>query len=104
MNKTTVIDKGTVFKGQLKTEGNLKVLGKMMGEIEVKGLAFIEKGLFSGKLKAESVISDGEIEGEIVCRRFIEISGGKVRAKLKAPAIIISEFAEYPPLKEIIKD
>ncbi len=104
MNKTTVIDRGTVFKGQLKTEGNLKILGKVEGEIEVNGSAFIENGLFSGKLKAESVISDGEIEGEIICRRFIEISGGKVRAKLKAPAIIISEFAEYPPLNEIVKD
>lgn len=103
MAKTSIIEKNNFFKGELKVEGDLKVNGTAEGKIEVKNCLFVEKGRIVGEVKAKCAIIKGNVDGKIVCEDYFDMEEGVLNAKVKAPKIIISEFADYPDLNKIVE-
>ncbi len=103
MKKTSIIEKDTHFKGELKINGDLKVNGTAEGKIEVKNCIIVEKGRIVGDVKAKCAIIKGNIDGNIECSDYFDMEEGVLNAKVKAPKIIISEFADYPDLNKIVE-
>ena len=103
MEKTSIIEKDTHFKGELKINGSLKVNGIAEGKIEVKNCLFVESGRIIGEVKAKCATIKGNVDGKIVCEDYFDMEEGVLNAKIKAPKIIISEFADYPDLNKIVE-
>ncbi|BBB33261.1 conserved hypothetical protein [Thermotomaculum hydrothermale] len=103
MSKQSIIEKNNQYKGNLKVEGDLKVLGVAEGKIEVENCIHLEGGRIIGEVKAKCAVINGNIDGKIECSDFFDMEKGVLNSKVKAPKIIISEFADYPDLNNIIE-
>ena len=103
MDKTSIIEKETHFKGELKINGDLKVNGTAEGKIEVKNCLFVESGRIIGEVTAKCAVIKGNVDGKIVCKDYFDMEEGVLNAKIKAPKIIISEFADYLDLNKIVE-
>lgn len=76
----TVIGSNTSFVGTLKSDGNIRIDGRIEGDIEVLGTLIIgETGQVIASVKAQSVHVAGAIKGEITAVELLEIAPtGKV--------------------------
>lgn len=76
----TVIGTGTSFVGTVTCEGNIRVDGRLEGDIDVLGTLIIgESGQVIATVKAQSVHVAGAIKGEITAVQLLEIAPtGKV--------------------------
>ncbi len=76
----TVVGASVKLKGNLKSEGNIKVAGKLNGEIKTKENVFIEKeATIDGKIVAKNVTISGTVNGNVDTTEKLEITeSGKV--------------------------
>lgn len=80
---------GTIIKGDIFTEGNIKIDGKLFGNIETKGRIVIgDTGLVEGEIKCDNAQISGTIKGEIICSDLLSLkatakfSGNIITSKL----------------------
>lgn len=87
------IGEGTVVEGKITCEGNLRVDGKVKGEIEIKGILTVgEKGVIDSNVKAGEIVIMGAINGNVTAEKKIEIfNSGKVNGDVQTPRIAIEE-------------
>lgn len=65
---------GTIIKGTIYTEGNIKIDGKLIGTLETKGRVVIgETGEVEGEIKCENAQVSGKINGKITCNELITL-------------------------------
>ena len=84
---TSLIGKGTTFKGEITTEVDLNINGIFEGNINSSSDVHIgEEGKINGKVNSKSLFINGLIEGEIEAERV------EIGTRGKAIANIISEF------------
>lgn len=84
---TSLIGKGTTFKGEITTEVDLNINGIFEGNINSSSDVYIgEEGKINGKVNSKSLFINGLIEGEIEAERV------EIGTRGKAIANIISEF------------
>ena len=84
---TSLIGKGTTFKGEITTEVDLNINGIFEGNINSSSDVYIgEEGKINGKVNSKSLFTNGLIEGEIEAERV------EIGTRGKAIANIISEF------------
>jgi cytoskeletal protein CcmA (bactofilin family) len=92
------LGKGTEFQGTLNFHGTIRVDGHLKGEISGNGgnLMVGEGGMIEADIRISIIINSGEIRGNIIADRRIEIlSSGKVFGNIKAPILIIQEGAVF---------
>lgn len=87
------IGEGTTVEGKILCEGNLRVDGKVKGEIEIKGVLTVgEKGIIDSNVKAGEIVIMGTINGNVVSDKKIEIfNSGKLNGDIQTPRIAIEE-------------
>jgi cytoskeletal protein CcmA (bactofilin family) len=93
----SLIGENTVFEGNLKATGAVRVLGSLQGEIESKGAVYVEeRATVSARVTAAQVIVAGKIDGQISCTGKVEIRPtGRVTGEIQAGALIIQEGAFF---------
>lgn len=93
----TIIGRNTSFKGTVSGDGNIRIDGKLEGEITVSGVVVIgEQGEVTANIKATDVLISGSIKGNIDVREKLEITGtGKLYGDVKASVLSISEGAVF---------
>jgi cytoskeletal protein CcmA (bactofilin family) len=64
MNRLTVVEEGTEFKGSMTSTCAVVVKGKIAGELSSPALTVTPSGTVSGKVKVGTLASQGEIAGE----------------------------------------
>jgi cytoskeletal protein CcmA (bactofilin family) len=64
IEKRTIVEEGTSFKGTLASSCPIDVRGRIEGEIETPSLTVSESGAVHGRAKVGSVRSNGELSGE----------------------------------------
>lgn len=79
-NSSTIIAKGATFEGNIETLGNLRVEGKVIGNIKSKSKVAIGD---SAKVEGNILAQNAEIEGEV--KGVIEVSDLLI---LKATSVI----------------
>ncbi len=91
--KASVIASGAHFKGVISGQDSVRICGYFEGEIKIDGLVWIEKaGKMAGSVTAPYVIIEGEMEGDVVSARHIEIRReGRIRGDIKSDIIAIEE-------------
>jgi len=65
-NSTNIINKGTVLTGDLETSGNIRIEGKIEGNVISKAKAFLgQSSLVTGDIVAQNAELEGEIKGNL---------------------------------------
>ena len=93
----TLIGERSSFEGTLKTEGPVRLLGTVQGEIESKSAIIVEeKAHVTARLTAAQVSVAGQVDGQIYCEGRVEIRPtGKVTGEINAGALIVQEGAYF---------
>ncbi|NUP08511.1 MAG: polymer-forming cytoskeletal protein [Polyangiaceae bacterium] len=64
VNRLTVVEEGTEFRGAVVSSCAVIVKGKVAGELSSPALTVAPSGAVSGKIKVGTLASQGEISGE----------------------------------------
>jgi len=93
----SLIGEHTSFEGTLKTEGAVRLLGSIQGEIESKSTIIVEeKAHVTARLTAAQVTIAGHVDGQIYCEGRVEIRPtGRVTGEIQAGALIVQEGAYF---------
>jgi cytoskeletal protein CcmA (bactofilin family) len=93
----TLIGEHTRFEGTLRTEGAVRLLGTVDGEIQSSGTIIVEeKAHVTARLTAAQVTIAGQVDGQIFCEGRCEIRPtGRVTGEINAGALIVQEGAYF---------
>lgn len=65
---------GTIIKGDIITDGNIKIDGKLLGSLETKGRVVIgETGIIEGEITCECAQISGTIKGKVTCSDLLSL-------------------------------
>jgi len=71
----TIVGQSVKLKGNLKSEGDVKILGSLNGEIKTKGNVLVEKdAVVEGKINGLNVVVSGNVTGNVEASEQLEIS------------------------------
>lgn len=65
ISRLTVVEEGTELKGSITSSCPVVVRGKVSGELTSPALTVAPSGVVSGRVKVGTIVSSGEISGEI---------------------------------------
>jgi cytoskeletal protein CcmA (bactofilin family) len=87
----TIVGVNTSFVGTIKTDGNIRIDGRVEGDIEILGNLIVgETGQVIATIKAQNVHVSGAVKGEITAIEQLEISPtGKVWGDIVTAALHI---------------
>lgn len=121
-NSSNIIGKGTTLEGNIETFGNIRVEGKVIGNIKTKSKvalghsSYVEGGVLAqnaeiaghitGSVEITEVLvlkATSVIEGDVISNRLIVESGatfnGKCKMGIKSKEIQIGQESQGPLLK-----
>jgi cytoskeletal protein CcmA (bactofilin family) len=90
-----VIDDKTEITGNLKSAGNVLIEGRFHGEVEATETIWVEpRAQSDGQLRANDAVISGAVDGEIDCRRRLQIAAtAVVSGEIKTPILVIEDGA-----------
>ena len=102
----TFLGKDVVFKGVLTLEGNIRVDGRLEGELRSTGTLIIgEHAVIRGNIMAGILITSGNINGNVIASEKIKIlKPGIVIGDIRTPAISIESGARFHGLSDMGTD
>ena len=96
-SEKTIIGKTIRIEGEVKSEEDVIIEGKVNGKVEVgKTLTIGKHGYVNAEIKARVVRIVGKVEGNIEASYKVEIvPNGHLTGNIKAPKIVIAEGAIF---------
>ncbi len=93
----TFLGKGARFKGTLTFEGTVRIDGRLVGEINIKGSVIIgEHATIDGDIHADVVTSAGKITGNVVASQKVKLlAPGALIGTIKAPLLSLQEGVTF---------
>jgi cytoskeletal protein CcmA (bactofilin family) len=93
--QVSVVSANATWEGTLRTEGSIKVAGKLNGEIEAGETVFVAAGArVQANVRARRVIVGGELEGQITCHDQLVVErSGRLGGKVTTATLVIEEGA-----------
>ncbi|OWZ83486.1 bactofilin family protein [Natranaerobius trueperi] len=93
----TIIGNATEFKGNISSEGMVRIDGSVEGEIAIgDSLVIGEQGKVYANIKSKNVTVAGEIHGDVECTESLEIlSSGKLYGNIKVTNLFIDDGATF---------
>ncbi len=93
----TVVGKKTTFRGEIETDGSLRIEGSFEGNIKSRGDVFIGKeSRIKADLVAKDIIIAGRVEGDICTKGKLEIlPEGRLTGDIKVSRLVIKEGAFF---------
>jgi cytoskeletal protein CcmA (bactofilin family) len=88
----SVLAAGITIEGKIEGNGNVRVVGRFKGTVNVKGELTIEPGAsIEGEIRAESVLVAGEVHGQIIAASRVELNdSGTLIGDVKAGTVTVS--------------
>jgi cytoskeletal protein CcmA (bactofilin family) len=93
--QTTYIAKDSKLTGKLTGKGAYVFCGHMDGDCDIDGpLTLADTGNWNGMLKATDVIIAGNVEGDVIAAKRVEVAGtARVSGSLSGHSIAVAEGA-----------
>ncbi len=97
IKELNLISVGTIVEGKIRTQGSLRVDGKVVGEVHVgENFAVGSTGEIEGTINARNLVVGGKIKGNVVVGDKIVLEGkSTVRGDIRAARLVIDEGAVY---------
>jgi len=94
---TCVIAEGTVIEGKFTCSENVRLDGKIIGEIKVeKRLVMGESGVIDGKISTENAVIKGKIKGNIHTIDTLHLQNtANIDGNIISNKMIVDEGAKY---------
>lgn len=92
-----MISEGTVIKGEVYTQNDLRIAGSITGELEVKGKCVItESGKVFGDVNANDIDVSGTVEGSLlVGNKLVLRKTAHILGDIYTKSILMEEGAEF---------
>ncbi|MDX1429659.1 MAG: polymer-forming cytoskeletal protein [Rhodothermales bacterium] len=92
-----MIGEGTVIEGTLRSESDVRVSGRIVGNLDVEGKVIVAKeGSINGELVASSADIAGDVQGQINIKELCVLKGAaRVDADIKAARLVVEEGATF---------
>jgi cytoskeletal protein CcmA (bactofilin family) len=93
----TCIGKGTELEGTLKVSGNLRIDGKVKGQVEAEGQLVVGAGAqVTANVTASILKVEGEVNGDLKASQQISLApSARVTGSLESPALSIERGALF---------
>lgn len=93
----SLVGKGSVLEGSIKTEGGIRVDGRVIGEVVAKGSAAVgEGGEVDGSLTAKSISVAGKVQGNLIATEKLTLEARSiVSGDIRAARLIVDEGAVF---------
>lgn len=93
------------FKGDIKTQGTLRVDGTVEGNIETDWLILGETSHLKGNAVSKGIIVGGRVDGNLNAKEIIEIkTKGQVTGELTTSKLSIAEGAMFDGSSSMIRE
>ncbi len=92
-----MIGEGTVIEGTIRSEGDIRISGRLVGKLFVRGKAIVsQEGVIEGDLSASSADIAGQIHGMADVEERLVLKGtARVEATLRTGRLVIEEGAVF---------
>jgi len=89
----TLIDRDVTLVGEIVSEDNIRLRGRIEGNLVTSGSVVIEPhASVRGDITAENLIVEGSVEGRVVVARKFELRPtGRMRGDIRASIVAIAE-------------
>jgi cytoskeletal protein CcmA (bactofilin family) len=89
----TLIDRDVTLVGEIVSEDNIRLRGRIEGNVVTSGSVVIEPhASVRGDITAENLIVEGSVEGRVVVARKFELRPtGRMRGDIRASIVAIAE-------------
>lgn len=102
---TLIIGEGASIKGEVKEENEINVHGIVEGDVSCKNLIVGKTGLIKGKIKANTLYLEGNLEGEINVKEKLKLmSTSFVSGKITYGSLEINEGCKLISESIVFKD
>ena len=93
----SVIDRESTVEGKVHSKKNLRVEGRVEGEVKCEGTLVVADGAYvQARVEAENVTVSGTIEGEVICRGHLHVlAAGRIDGSATTMKIAIDSGATY---------
>jgi len=93
----SILSSGVKIEGKLYSEGNVRIDGKLIGEVIVNGnLTLGEGSELNGKVKAQNISISGKLEGVVnSSEKLILESKAVLKGDISAKILVIEEGAKF---------
>ncbi len=97
VKELNIIGSGTTVEGKIRTQGNIRVDGKMVGELHAaENVAVGLTGEIEGNINGRNVTVGGKIRGNIIAVDKLVFEGkAVVRGDIRAARLVIDEGAVF---------
>lgn len=94
-SQISVVAQGTIFKGEIQSDGNIQIFGRAEGTLTAKEDIWVAEGAdVEATLTARRVIVAGRVSGHVkATSRFEALPQGVVEADVTAPSFVVHEGA-----------
>jgi cytoskeletal protein CcmA (bactofilin family) len=91
--EATLIGPELVLTGELVSEENIRLRGRIEGNISTSGSLFIEAtGHVKGDITAENVVVEGSVEGTVIAAQKFDLRpSGRIQGDIRASVVAIAE-------------
>jgi cytoskeletal protein CcmA (bactofilin family) len=93
VKELNLIGMGTVVEGKIRTQGSVRIDGKLVGELSAsESLAIGTSGEIEGNVSAKNVVVGGKVRGSITATEKVVFEGKSVvKGDIRAAKLIIDE-------------
>lgn len=90
------ISKGTIFKGDIESEGSFRIDGKLIGNIQTSGKIVLgESGSVVGDVKCQAADIEGIFEGKLVVENQLNIkSTAHIKGEVSTGQLMVEPGAD----------
>ncbi len=94
-SQVSVVAQGTIFKGDIQSDGNIHIFGRAEGTLTAKEDIWVAEGAdVEATLTARRVIVAGRVNGHVkASSRFEALPQGVIEADVSAPSFVVHEGA-----------
>ena len=93
---SSYLGEDSVLEGRLTFKGTFNLDCNFKGDISAPGTLIVgENGKIDSNIHVTSIISEGEIHGNIIAEERVEILSGKVYGDIWAPVVVVKKGAIF---------
>ena len=96
-SQVNIIAEGTLFEGTMQADSDVRVSGRIVGKLKVKGRAVVApEGVIEGEVVATNATIAGTVKGDlIVTERLMLATSAHVEGSIKTGRLIVEEGAVF---------
>ena len=88
----SILAAGLLIEGKIEGRGDIRVVGRFKGTVNVEGQLTIEPGAsVQGEVQADTVVVGGEVSGQVAATRHVQLrESGAVLGDVKAESLTVA--------------